>query len=52
MKPTWNREYSDVPESERFGQRYDFVIVDQNGFERHAPRTSAALAASFTDDRL
>jgi type III restriction enzyme len=31
------------------GQRYDFVFVDQNGFEKHAPKTLAALAASFTE---
>ena len=31
------------------GQRYDFVFVDENGFEKHAPKTFAALAASFTD---
>ena len=30
------------------GQRYDFVFVDQNGFQKHAPKTFAALAASFT----
>jgi type III restriction enzyme len=31
------------------GQRYDFVFVDQNGFEKHAPKNFAALAASFTE---
>jgi type III restriction enzyme len=31
------------------GQRYDFVYVDQTGFEKHAPKDFAALAASFTD---
>jgi type III restriction enzyme len=30
-------------------QRYDFVFVDQNGFQKHQPKTFAALAASFTD---
>ena len=34
------------------GQRYAFVFVDQNGFERHAPKTFAALAASFTEYKL
>lgn len=31
------------------GQCYDFVFVDQNGFEKHSPKTFAALAASFTE---
>jgi len=31
------------------GPRYDFVYVDQLGFETHRPATFAALAASFTD---
>ena len=31
------------------GQRYDFVFVDQIGFEKHAPKNFAALAASFTE---
>jgi len=31
------------------GQQYDFVFVDQNGFEKHAPKNFAALAASFTE---
>ncbi|MFH1969165.1 MAG: DEAD/DEAH box helicase family protein [Verrucomicrobiota bacterium] len=35
--------------AEENGQRYDFVFVDQNGFEKHAPKTFAALAASFTE---
>ncbi len=30
-------------------RRYDFVYVDQVGFEEHRPMTFAALAASFTD---
>jgi len=30
-------------------QCYDFVFVDQTGFEKHAPKNFAALAASFTD---
>ena len=29
--------------------RYDFVFVDQKGFEKHAPESFAALAASFTE---
>ncbi|MDB6077752.1 MAG: type restriction enzyme res subunit [Akkermansiaceae bacterium] len=31
------------------GRRYDFVYVDQPGFEEHRPTTFAALAASFSD---
>ncbi|MHB8519309.1 MAG: hypothetical protein ACYDH9_01005 [Limisphaerales bacterium] len=30
-------------------QRYDFVFVDQTGFEKHTPKNFAALAASFTE---
>jgi type III restriction enzyme len=30
-------------------RRYDFVYVDQTGFETHRPTTFAALAASFTE---
>ncbi len=35
--------------AEENGQRYDFVFVDQTGFEKHAPKNFAALAASFTE---
>lgn len=31
------------------GIRYDFLYVDQDGFEKHGPRTVADLAASFTE---
>jgi type III restriction enzyme len=31
--------------------RYDFVFVDQNGFEQHAPKTFASLVASFTEHK-
>jgi type III restriction enzyme len=31
------------------GQRYDFVFVDQTSFEKHPPKTFAALVASFTE---
>ena len=34
------------------GQQYDFVFVDQNGFEKHAPKTFAALVSSFTEYRV
>ena len=28
---------------------YDFVFVDENGYEKHKPKTFASLAASFTE---
>ena len=31
------------------GQQYDFVFVDQTGFDKHAPKTFAALAGCFTE---
>jgi type III restriction enzyme len=34
---------------EEGGVIYRFLYVDQEGFERHPPKTFAALAASFTD---
>jgi hypothetical protein len=30
-------------------QRYGFVFVDQEGFEKHKPTTLAALVSGFTD---
>jgi type III restriction enzyme len=30
-------------------QLYDFVFVDQTGFETHQPKTFEALATSFTE---
>jgi type III restriction enzyme len=39
---------ADATAAEENGQCYDFVFVDQNGFEKHAPKNFAALAASFT----
>jgi type III restriction enzyme len=30
-------------------QDYDFVFVDQTGFEKHAPKSFSALATSFTE---
>lgn len=39
----------DATVAEKDGQRYDFIFVDQTGFEKHSPETFAALAASFTD---
>jgi len=32
-------------------QRYDFVYVDEEGFERHKPKSFAALAASFREHK-
>lgn len=43
---------ADATAAEENGQCYEFVFVDQNGFEKHAPKTFAALAASFTEYRL
>lgn len=42
---------ADATAAEENGQRYDFVFVDQTGFEKHSPTTFAALAASFTEYR-
>jgi type III restriction enzyme len=36
-------------EADGKSQRYDFVFVDQIGFETHPPQTFAALTAAFTD---
>ena len=33
-------------------QHYGFVFVDQNSFERHAPKTFTMLATTFTDYKL
>lgn len=40
---------ADATAAEENGQRYEYVFVDQTGFEKHPPTTLAALAASFTD---
>jgi type III restriction enzyme len=40
---------ADATAAEDNGRRYDFVFVDQPGFEKHTPNTFAALAASFTE---
>jgi len=42
---------ADATSAEEDGQRYDFVFVDQEGFDLHKPKTFAALTASFTDYR-
>ena len=36
-------------DAEENGQRYDFVFVDQIGFEKHLPKDFAGLASSFTE---
>jgi type III restriction enzyme len=43
---------ADATAAEENGQRYDFVFVDQIGFEKHAPKNFAARAASFTEYRI
>jgi type III restriction enzyme len=43
---------ADATAAEENGQRYDFVFVDQIGFEKHTPKNFAALAASFTEYRI
>ncbi|MBP7830735.1 MAG: DEAD/DEAH box helicase family protein [Kiritimatiellae bacterium] len=40
---------ADATAAEENGRRYDFVFVDEAGFEQHQPTTFAALSASFTD---
>ena len=40
---------ADATAAEDDGRRYDFVFVDQAGFEKHTPGTFAALVASFTE---
>ena len=40
---------ADATAAEENGIRYDFVYVDQGGFEKHKPATLADLATSFTE---
>lgn len=40
---------ADATAAEENGQQYDFVFVDQISFEKHEPKSFAALVASFTD---
>lgn len=40
---------ADATAAEENAPRYAFVCVDQNGFEKHAPKIFAALAANFTE---
>ena len=45
----WCEDANAAEEAEGNAQRYDFVYVDQSGFETHQPKTLAELAASFTE---
>ena len=40
---------TDATAAEENGQRYDFIFVDQEAFEKHTPATLAALSTAFTD---
>lgn len=40
---------ADATAAEENGTRYDFVYVDQKGFEKHKPATLADLVTSFTE---
>jgi type III restriction enzyme len=40
---------AEATEGGSHGQRYDFVFVDQTGFEKHTPKNFAALTAGFTE---
>ncbi len=42
---------ADATAAEEGRQEYDFVFVDETGFETHSPKTFSALTASFTDYR-
>jgi type III restriction enzyme len=44
-----SRWCTEATAAEENGPQYDFVFVDQIGFNKHAPKTFAALAASFTE---
>ncbi len=43
---------ADATAAEESGQRYDFVFVDQESFEKHKPATFAALATAFTGYKM
>ncbi len=40
---------ADATATKENNQHYNFVFVDQNGFETHAPKTFTSLATSFTE---
>jgi type III restriction enzyme len=42
---------ADATAAEENGQKYDFVFVDELGYEKHKPKSFAALASSFTEYR-
>ncbi len=42
---------ADATAAEENGQRYNFVFVDQIGFDKHAPKTFARLGDSFLEYR-
>ena len=42
---------ADATVAEEDGRRYDFIFVDQTGFEKYQPNNFAALAASFSHDK-
>jgi type III restriction enzyme len=44
----WCADATEASRQER-AAAYRFLYIDQEGFERHYPKTFAALAASFTD---
>ena len=45
----WCEDASNAEKEEGSTQRYDFVFVDQAGFETHQPKSFASLATSFTE---
>ena len=45
----WCADATEAEAADGNGQSYDFVFVDQTGFEMHKPKTFAALVASFTE---
>jgi type III restriction enzyme len=40
---------ADATAAEENGQRYDFIFVDQDGFEKHVPKALQELVLSFND---
>jgi len=45
----WCADATAAEQIEGAGTRYDFVYVDQDGFEKHPPQTFADLATSFRE---
>ena len=51
-KPARLKQYgAGATAAEEHGPRYDFVFVDQTGFDKHQPNNFSALAASFSNDK-